>query len=137
MNLSLPDESAAIGFVASLAVTLAILAGVVVTGRAAKRKVHIPLVIGAVASLGVTIYFAEKLGELYDLESAGVIYPIHLALAKTTTVGYLLPLVTGVLTVRDATRIVWHRRCAYFILVMTVLTAATGTTMVLMAERLG
>ena len=78
--------SPTLGFILFLAVTLALLGGVVVTGLQARRATHVKFVIAAVASLGVTIYFAERLGELYDLASAGRITPIHLFLAKTTVV---------------------------------------------------
>ena len=39
-------------------------------------------VLAAVAGLGVAIWFALALGELYDLEAAGDITPGHLGLAR-------------------------------------------------------
>lgn len=122
------------GFLVFLVVTLACLAGVVCTGYAAKRTRHVPLVVCAVASLGVTIYYAEQLGEIYDLKGTGWIYPFHLSLAKLTTLGYLLPIGLGILTTRVPVRLVWHRRAAWTILILTALTAATGSWMVLRAE---
>ena len=125
-----------IGFITFLVVTLALLGGVVWTGYREGRKLHIALVVCAVASLGVTIYYAEKLGELYDLESAGWIYPFHLAVAKICTVAYLLPVITGILTIRKASNLRVHRIAAFLVLGFTVLTAVTGTWMVLASERL-
>lgn len=126
-----------IGFVTFLLVTVALLGAVVATGRAAKRKIHLTLVVITVASLGITIFYAEQLGKLYDLEAAGAITPIHLMIAKITVFAYLFPIVTGILTFRgnrSARR--WHARFAYTVLLLTVLTAATGSAMILMSERL-
>jgi hypothetical protein len=123
------------GFPASLALTLALLALVVATGLRAKRRWHIPLVALALASLGVTIRFAFLLGKLYDLPAAGAITPIHLTLAKITTACYLLPIATGLRTIfAPATRRL-HRKLAFVVLGMTVLTAITGTAMLLLSPR--
>jgi len=53
-----------------------------------------------------------------------------------TTVAYLLPIVTGALTLRRPARIVWHRRAAYLVLALTVVTAVTGTWMLVAAPKL-
>ncbi len=125
------------GFITFLSLTLALLGAVVAMGKLARRAAHITLVVLALGSLGVTIFFAEKLGELYDLESAGAITPVHLFLAKLTVVSYVLPVCTGIWTVRNKERaLAWHRRAAYSVLALTVLTAITGTCMVLAAERI-
>ena len=124
------------GFVVFLAVTLVFLGAVFVTGFKAQRKRHIPCVAGAVISLLITIYYAEKLGETLDLESAGRIYPVHLAFAKATTASYLAPLISGFLTLkRPAVRKV-HRILAITVLALTLVTAVTGTWMVIAAEPL-
>ena len=128
--------SAERGFIAFLVLTLVLLAAVVKTGLAARRKVHIPCVALTLAALGTTIYFAEKMGAHYDLRSAGLITPVHLTIAKLTTLAYLAPLATGLLTLRNAAWRPRHRVCAFAVLAMTVLTAITGTWMVLAAERL-
>jgi len=125
-----------VGFVTFLGITLAFLGGVVATGYAANRRVHIPLVVCAVLSLGTTIWFAEQLGELYDLEASGWVYPVHLFFAKLTTACYLLPVVTGIATLRKPERLLWHRRVAYLVLLLTVITAVTGTWMVLASDPL-
>lgn len=124
------------GFVVFLALTLALLGIVVATGLAARRRVHLTAVALAVLSLGTTIFFAERMGDHYDLAAAGRITPVHLAIAKLTTLAYLGPVVTGVLTIRDARWRPRHRVCAFLVLAMTVATAVTGTWMVLAAPRL-
>ena len=125
-----------VGFISFLAITLVFLGGVVLTGFRAKRRVHLTLVVFAVASLGITIYFAERLGDLYDLESAGLIYPVHLFFAKVTTVAYLLPVVSGIATIRNPVRKNLHRRIAFGVLALTVVTAVTGTIMILLSDPL-
>lgn len=124
------------GFVLFLLLTVGLLLAVVLTGRAARRRAHVTLVLSTLASLATTIVFAERLGELYDLRAAGAITPIHLALAKATTVAYLLPLVTGVWTTRRPRMLVWHRRCAYLVVALTLACAVTGTWMLLASDPL-
>lgn len=128
--------SPVVGFAAFLGLTILLLVAVVLTGRAAVRRLHVFLVGTTVVSLGVTIVFAEALGDLYDLEAAGAITPIHLTLAKVTTLAYLLPLVTGLRTWRRPDFRRWHARAAYAVLALTVATAVTGTWMLLASERL-
>jgi cytosine/uracil/thiamine/allantoin permease len=124
------------GFVLFLVLTLALLGAVVATGYAERRRTHIACVALTLAALGTTIWFAERMGEHYDLATAGAITPVHLWLAKVTTLAYLAPIATGVLTIRDDRWKTWHRRCAFAVLGLTVATAITGTWMVLAAERL-
>lgn len=128
--------SPGVGFVAFLLLTVLLLAGVVVTGFAAKRRVHLTLVAATIVSLGATIFFAEALGRLYDLKAAGTIYPVHLTLAKITTLAYLLPILSGWRTILKPTFRPWHRRAAFLILALTLTTFVTGTWMLLAAERL-
>lgn len=123
-----------LGFVAFFALTLVGLTATVVTGYRARVKVHIACVACTVALLGTTIYFAEKLGELYDLESAGAITAIHLALAKTATVSYLLPVASGVATLRNRKWRRLHLGLALFTLLLTVGAAGTGTAMLLLSD---
>lgn len=130
--------SAEQGFLAFLVLTLACLGVVVVTGLKARRKAHLAAVVSAVVCLGITIYFAEKMGDHYDLESAGAITPVHLFIAKACTLAYLGPVITGILTWRDAARYRrLHRTLAFTVLGLTVATAVTGTWMVLASTRLG
>lgn len=125
-----------VGFPLFLVVTVLLLGGVVITGKQALLRRHLTLVALALASLGVTIWFAEQLGEFYDLEAAGAITPLHLTLAKITTFGYLLPLITGVMTWRNRRWRGLHARVAILILVLTVLTTVTGAWMLWAAEPL-
>ena len=125
-----------LGFPLFLGITLLLLGCTVVTGLRAKRKRHLCFVVLSVTSLGVTIYFAEKLGELYDLESAGRITPVHLFIAKVATLAYLLPIFTGIrLWFGHGSRRV-HFWIAIAVLLLTVVTAITGTWMVLASDRL-
>jgi hypothetical protein len=121
-------------FAVFLALTVLLLLSVVATGLKARRKLHITLVALTLASLGATIYFAEQLGELYDVESAGAITPIHLALAKITTLFYLLPIATGVRTIYVPKTRPLHRKVALTVLALTVVTLVTGLLMVTMSE---
>src|SRR5262245_36335135 len=124
------------GFVLSLVLTLVLLAAVVRTGLSARRRLHLSCVAATLSSLGITIYLAVKMGAHYDLSGAGLITPVHLWLAKATTLAYLAPLATGVLTIRDPRWRPRHRVCAFVVLGLTVATAVTGTWMLLAAERL-
>lgn len=129
--------SPTVGFLVFLALTLAGLACAVATGLKARRRRHLVSVAASLVCLAATIYYAKELGRQFDLESAGVITPIHLTMAKVTTALYLLPIATGITTIfRPAARR-WHRRAAFLVLAMTVLTAITGTTMILMAKPIG
>jgi hypothetical protein len=128
--------SAPLGFVLFLLLTLACLAGAVSTGLRAKRKLHLSCVGGAVACLALTIHYALGVGKLYDLEAAGWITPVHKLMAKTATASYLLPVVSGVRTIFHPPTRKLHRKIAFLVLSLTVLTAITGTWMLLAAPRL-
>ena len=129
--------SPTVGFVVFLALTLGGLGCTVVTGLRARRRLHIPSVVFSIACLAVTIVYAKKLGDQFDLKSAGWITPFHLTLAKVTTALYLVPIATGIATIfRPATRR-WHRRFAFLVLALTVATAITGTAMILLADPIG
>jgi hypothetical protein len=128
--------SATAGFLFFLVATLALLVLVVLTGLGAKRRLHIPLVVLSVASLATTIHYALQLGRLYDIHAAGWITPVHLAIARVATACYLLPIATGIRTIFvPATRRL-HRRLAFLVLALTLLTAITGTAMILLAPRI-
>jgi hypothetical protein len=125
--------SAGVGFTLFLLTTVALLALVLATGLKAKRRAHIPAVVTMVVSLGLAIYYAEQLGDEYDIRAAGVITPIHLTLAKITTLGYLLPVVTGIATLRNPRRRKLHGRIAFVLVGLTLVTTATGLAMLLMS----
>lgn len=117
-------------------VTVALLAAAVAAGLRARRRLHVTLVATALASLGLTIWQAVRMGELYDLAAAGAITPVHLTLAKLTAVAYLLPIATGLRTWRHPSAKRWHRKVAFLALGMTALAIVTGVWMMLAAERL-
>jgi len=119
------------GFLGFLLLTLALLAAVVATGLRARRRWHLSFVACTLAALGTTIYYAKQMGAHYDIRAAGWITPVHLALAKLTTLAYLAPLTTGALTLRDPRWRPRHRRLAFTVLFLTVMTAVTGTWMLL------
>ena len=128
--------NASVGFVVFIVITLACLTGAVITGRAARRKLHLRIVAVTVISLAVTIYCAEQLGKLYDLEAAGWIYPFHLLIAKVSSASYLVVIASGYATVKNTARRKTHAAIAYSVIGLTVLTAITGTWMILAATPL-
>ena len=125
-----------LGFPLFLVLTVLLLGGVVASGLRGRLRLHLALVASALASLGVAIWYAKQLGNLYDLESAGLVTDVHLALAKLTTAAYLLPLVTGVLTLRDRRHKPLHFKLAMTVLALTLLTTVLGLWMLLAADRL-
>ena len=77
-----------------------------------------------------------RIGKGYDIRSAGAITPIHLTLAKITVVAYLLPIVTGIMTLRNAKHRRLHGKLAFLVLGLSVLTTITGILMVSLAQPL-
>ena len=122
-------------FVASLLVTLSLALLAALTGKAGRRRVHVRAVGGMFVSLLITILCAERLGRSYDLKAAGVITPVHLTLAKITTLAYLGPVITGLCLWRDPTWRRWHRRTVAVALGLTAVALVTGTWMILAAEK--
>ncbi|MEE2940735.1 MAG: hypothetical protein VX460_10155 [Planctomycetota bacterium] len=131
--LGIPPEA---GFLTALLATVGFLLGAAITGRRRRIGAHVRFVLAAVAGLGVAIWFALALGELYDLEAAGDITPIHLGLARITTAVYLWPLLTGPLAYKGRIPARVHRAGAWLALLMTVAATVTGVMMLLGAERL-
>ena len=121
-------------FLLFLFLTLACLAGAVSTGLRAARRAHLSCVAGAVSCLALSIHFALEVGELFDLDSAGWITPVHMWMAKVATASYLLPVASGVRTIFHPPTRKLHRKIAFLVLSLTVLTAITGTWMLLAAE---
>ena len=116
-----------------LLLTVALLGVVVYTGLRGKLAVHITFVVITVLSLAAAIWAALQLGELYDLESAGWITPVHLKIARVATYAYVLPAVSGVMTLRDRRHKKLHFKLAMLTLTLTVLAALTGTWMIFAA----
>ena len=129
-------EAPEIGFLGSLILTIALLLGAAIAGRSQRIRVHIVFVALSLAGLGTAVYFAIRTGELYDLESAGLITPIHLNIARITSLLYLWPLVTGPLAWGGRIDRRMHRIGAWLVLVMTLVATVTGVAMLWSAERL-
>lgn len=123
-------------FLGFLVLTVALLGGVVATGTMGRVRPHLVLVAATLVSLATTIYWAERLGDEYDLASAGWVTTVHLFLAKLTTLAYLLPLATGLRTLRNRAHRPAHKLAAYVTLGLTLVTFVTGAAMLLLAERL-
>lgn len=123
-------------FALSAALTVVLLAAAVRAGFRARRRLHVTLVALVLTSLGVTIWHAERMGELYDLAAAGAITPVHLTIARLTVLAYLLPIATGLRTWRHPGTKRLHRKLAFLALGMTALAIVTGVWMMLAAERL-
>lgn len=128
--------SPTVGFFTFLVLTVAALGVVVVTGKRRQRRAHLSAVLVAVTLLGGAIWQALRVGELYDLEAAGAITPIHLNLARITTACYVLPAITGVLTWRNERWRRLHGRLAWTVVALTVITTITGVLMLMGAEPL-
>ena len=122
------------GFFAGLIATVILLACVVATGLLGKRRAHVPLVAAFFGALALTIVMAVKMGESLDLDRAGWVTPVHLTMARVNLFAYLLPVTTGVLTLRDARWRPKHKLFAWSLVVLTLLTVATGTWMALAAR---
>ena len=131
--LGIPPEA---GFLTALLATVGFLVAAAIAGKRRRIRTHVRFVLAAVAGLGVAIWFALALGELYDLEAAGDITPIHLGLARITTAVYLWPLLTGPLVHKGRIPAGVHRTGAWLALVLTVAATVTGVMMLLGAERL-
>lgn len=125
-----------VGFFFFLSATVVLLLGVLWSGFAARRALHFALVIAAVVGLALSIAYATRLGKLYDLEVAGWITPFHLGLAKVATAAYLLPVISGIALLKNPAARTWHRRIAFLVLGLTVVTLITGAWMLAASERL-
>ena len=123
-----------LAFGAAFLVTLALLGVVAWSGMRAKRRVHVPAVVAAYASLAVTIWYAYALGRTIDLPSAGTITPVHLFLARTATLALVVASLLGLRTVVFPKGRGTHQRAAWIALSIVVLAAITGIVMVALAE---
>lgn len=124
-------------FVLAFSLTLVALLGVLWTGwnwrKQRRRALHLGLVGVTVALLVLTIVLALELGHSYDLEAAGRIYPIHMALARTATAALLLPVITGIAVLRTGRVHRSHRIAALIAFTLITLAATTGFWMVYLA----
>jgi hypothetical protein len=125
-----------IGFVTAVAVTVLFLVVVVVTGLRGRISLHIPCVLATLVSLSLSIALAIRLEPYYDLKAAGVITPIHLAVAKLAAASYVLPIITGIRTLRSREHRRAHFWCAMLVLALTATASITGTLMLLWAPKI-
>ena len=128
--------TAATGFVLYLVLTLVLLGAVVVTGKKSLRRKHLTFVVLAYVGLGLSIYYAELLGKEYNFDSVRLIYDVHMAFAKATVCAYLLPIITGIMTIKGKCTRTTHGRVAVAVILLTVVTAVTGWWMILAATPL-
>lgn len=122
-----------LGFGLSFGLTLVLLGAVAWTGKRRRVRVHVTCVALTLASLAWTIHEAYGVGAVYDLSTSGAVGRIHLLLAKVTTAAFLAPLATGILSLRRARLRSVHRKVAWSVLLLTVVSAATGVWMMALA----
>ena len=125
-----------IAFCTAVGLTVVFLVAVVVTGLRGRITIHIPCVLATLISLTVAIAYALKLGTIYDLKSAGAIFPIHMWVAKIAASSYVLPLITGIRTLRSSVHRRAHFWAAMLVLALTAAASITGTWMLLAADKL-
>jgi len=124
------------GFVLFLILTVLLLSLTVGTGLAGRRRLHFLSVLLTTGSLSGTIYFAELLGTLLDLESAGWAYPVHLWNAKAAVAAFLAALGTGAFYYFTEKGRRLHFFCAMLATALMVLALLTGLLMWMLAEPL-
>ncbi|MEO6708214.1 MAG: hypothetical protein ABI054_11240 [Planctomycetota bacterium] len=125
-----------VAFCTAVGFTVAFLTVVVITGLRGRITVHIPCVMATFLSLGTTIWFAIRLGTVYDLSSAGVITPIHRTIAVLAAVSYVLPVITGIRTLMSSVHRRAHFWAAMIVLTLTAAASVTGTLMLYWSEKL-
>lgn len=114
-------------FFAALAVTVVLLVVALVLAHRHDARGHIKAVVGFVALLLVTLYFAEQLGRRFTF--AETPKRVHLGLAFTTAGFLLVPLITGVQHWRGRMRRETHSRLALVFLLLTLSSVVTGVWM--------
>ena len=128
--------SPTVGFLTFLLLTLAGLGVVFWTGLHKQRRRHIPLVFVTLVFLGLAIFYAERLGQTLAIDKDGWIWRVHMFFAYTTTAAYLAPVLSGFAVLRNPARRGLHGKLAWTVLVLTVLTAGTGTWLVWISPAL-
>ena len=121
-------------FFTCLGLTVVFLLSAAWTGHHHKLRAHIASVLLAVVGLGLAIYYALELGKIVDLDAAGWITPVHLGLARVTTLFFVVPIVLGLLTLRRMTWRKLHGRMGLIAIAATVLTTITGAVMLYLSD---
>jgi hypothetical protein len=124
--------------VVALAATVAALAAVVWSGATRRRSLHYGLVVVLFASLGVSIYFAERVGATLAFEgAAGVVHGVHMVAVAATFLCCPLVLWSGWQLARRPTGAVAernrHRKLAVVFVTLVLITSVLGTAMTVMA----
>jgi hypothetical protein len=116
-------------FASSLLLTLILLTCLAIAGLKGKRRRHVTLFFPTAAFLLVTVYLAEKLGEIYRFSPR--VLSLHVPLAASCLL-MLLPVIgTGIWRYRRPARM-WPHRCAVIVfLILAFLAMATGILLVL------
>ncbi|MCO5172359.1 MAG: hypothetical protein M9894_39170 [Planctomycetes bacterium] len=114
-------------FFAALGVTVVLLGVALYLAHRHDARGHIKAVVGFVALLLVTLYFAEQLGRRFEF--AETPKRIHLAIAFATAGFLVVPLLTGVQHWRGRMRRETHTRLAAVFLLLTASSVATGVWM--------
>src|SRR5689334_539042 len=122
-------------FCTAVGATVVFLTAVVVTGLRGVITVHIPCVVATLASLTLAIVYAIKLGEIYDLATAGAMFTTHMVVAKLAAASYALPVYTGIRTLRSRQHRRAHFWAAMLVLALTLAASITGTLMLLWSEK--
>jgi hypothetical protein len=123
-------------FCTAVGFTVVFLTVVVVTGLRGRITVHIPCVLATLVSLVIAIVYALELGKIYDLPGTGAIFTVHMAVAKLAAASYVLPVITGIRTLKSRVHRRTHFRAAMFVLAMTAAASITGTWMLVAAQKL-
>ena len=120
--------------------TLLTLLGALVTGlrwRIRRRRAwHLGLVGLTLALLGWTVFEAYALGDHYDLESAGLVFHVHMFLARAATASLLIPVMGGALVLWKGRFHAAHRIAAFVAVTLVTLAAITGVWMLAWATPL-
>lgn len=127
-------------FVLAFGLTLGCLVVTLVSGlrwRIKRRRgLHLGSVVCALGCFAWTIAAAYRLGDLYDLEAAGWIFPVHMFIARAGTAALLLPAVSGLVVLKTGRHHALHRKLAFLAFGTVVLAALTGFWMLYAAPYL-
>ncbi len=123
-------------FCTAVGFTVAFLIAVVSTGLRGRITIHIPCVLATLVSLTIAIVYALQLGKIYDLPKTGAIFTIHMVVAKIAATSYLLPVITGIRTLRSRAHHRAHFWAAMLVLTLTAAASITGTWMLIAAEKI-
>lgn len=125
--------TAAYPFYLSFALTLGVVAVAAVLGRLARRRPHVATATVAGVLLAYTVYLAEMLGTVVIIPRRLLV--VHLVFANLAALAFIVVVVSGVRLFRSdqSARRRWHRGAVIAFIALTVLSAGTGTHMLMNA----